>query len=492
VYLQRFIRDGYWMKGGVQPSRKIVCCTDFMERKPTPLSRNKDYMLLWSGQIVSAVGSETSLIALPLLVLALTNSPVHAGLIGAVRLIPYVLLSLPAGALIDRWNRKRLMILCDTGRLIALGSVPVAFLFGAPSLLQLYLVSLVEGTLYVFFDIAQVASLPNVVEKEQLPAASAQNMITFSTSLLLGPFLGGLLYGIKQFMPFLADAITYAVSVVSLSFIKRRFQQERTNTQSRLLADIRAGLAWLRGQPLILFLAFLAISSQLVGSSTRLAVIVDAEQFPSTTPFLIGMIFLLGGIGGITGSIFGSVLQKRFRLWSIIVVSQLVIIVFWIFYVFAQHAIFLGLISIFVYGGFGAYNVVQFSYRLALIPDHLQGRVNSIFRLIATTGSPLGLLLAGLLLEKIGITPTILFGWGFLIIVMLLALVNPYVRKAPLISQLPAKKAEKTEEIQEIALAEAEASLTQAGLAEAETEALLIPVGESSERPASEANLPEA
>src|SRR4051812_32985156 len=98
-----------------------------MERKPTSLFRNRDYMLLWSGQIISAVGSETSLIALPLLVLFLTNSPAHAGLVGAVRLVPYLLLSLPAGALVDRWNRKRVMILCDIGRLLALASIPVAF-----------------------------------------------------------------------------------------------------------------------------------------------------------------------------------------------------------------------------------------------------------------------------------------------------------------------------------------------------------------------------
>lgn len=419
-------------------------------------------MLLWSGQIISSVGSETSLIALPLLVLFLTNSPAQAGFVGAIRLLPYLLLSLPAGAFVDRWNRKRVMILCDAGRMIAMASIPVAFLFGGPSLIQLYLVSLIEGTLYVLFDIAQVASLPNIVEKEQLPAASAQNMVTFSTSLLMGPFLGGLFYGIKQLLPFLADAISYAVSVISLSFIKRQFQRERSAARSKLLSEIRSGLLWLWRQPLIFFMALLAGSVQLIGTSARLALIVEAQQMRSTTPFLIGFIFFLGGLGGITGSIFGGALQKRFRLWSIIVVSQVVIIVAWICYAFAAHAILLGVISIFVYGGFGAYNVVQFSYRLALIPDDLQGRVNSVFRLISFAGNPLGLLITGLVLQAIGPTSTILATWGCLVVISAVTAVNPHVRKAPLIAQLqkPASApAEEPSQVEEASVAETPADV---------------------------------
>src|ERR1051326_1100186 len=97
--------------------------------KPEPLWRNRDYMLLWSGQALSNVGTQVSQFAFPLLVLFLTGSPAQAGFIGAARTIPYIFLSLPVGALIDRWDRKRVMILCDIGRAIALGSVPVVYAF---------------------------------------------------------------------------------------------------------------------------------------------------------------------------------------------------------------------------------------------------------------------------------------------------------------------------------------------------------------------------
>src|SRR5216683_4987362 len=109
-------------------------------KRPIPLWRNLDYMLLWSGQMVSTIGSEVSTLAFPLLILAQTGSPAQAGFAGALRAFPYLVFSLPAGALIDRWNRKRVMILCDTGRALSLASIPVALAIGHLTIIQLYLV----------------------------------------------------------------------------------------------------------------------------------------------------------------------------------------------------------------------------------------------------------------------------------------------------------------------------------------------------------------
>src|SRR6266849_6570247 len=175
-----------------------------------PLWRNRDYLLLWSGQTVSSIGSGVSQLAFPLLVLALTHSPAQAGIAGALRTLPYFIFTLPGGALIDRWNRKWVMILCDAGRALSLGSIPVAFVLGHLTIVQLYIVALLEGTLYVFFDLAETASLPRVVSREQLPAATAQNNVTFGITTLLGPPLGTVLYSVGRFLPFLADAVSYA------------------------------------------------------------------------------------------------------------------------------------------------------------------------------------------------------------------------------------------------------------------------------------------
>ena len=223
--------------------------------KPKTLWRNRDYMLLWSGQVISSIGTQASQLAFPLLVLALTRSPAQAGFAGALRALPYLIFSLPAGALIDRWDRKRVMIFCDTGRALSMASIPFALAIGQLTVLQLFIVSAIEGTLYVFFNIAEAACLPRVVAKEQLPAATAQNMATDGINALIGPPLGGALYALGSMLPFLADAISYFASVISLFFIKANFQELRVAARRKLWVEIGEGLSWLWHHPLIRFMA---------------------------------------------------------------------------------------------------------------------------------------------------------------------------------------------------------------------------------------------
>jgi MFS family permease len=397
--------------------------------KAGSLWRNRDYLLLWSGQAISNVGTQVSQFAFPLLVLFLTGSPAQAGLIGASRTIPYIFLSLPVGALIDRWDRKRVMILCDSGRAIALGSIPVVYaLLGTVPIAQLYLAALVEGTLYVLFNIAEVACLPRVVPKEQLPAATGQNQAAEITSYLIGSPLGGALYAIKHLLPFLADAISYAISVGSLLFIKTAFQGERTAERRDLRAEIGEGLRWLWNQPLIRFMAFLTGGLNFTSGLT-LIIIVIAQRQGASAP-IIGLVFAIGSIGGVIGSVIGPAIQKRFSFGAVIIVSCWIQAIAWLFYVFQPNIWLLGVISSVLFVTGPVYNVVQFSYRLALIPDELQGRVNSVFRLLAFGFMPLGMALTGLLLQWVDVVPTVL-AFGVCMIALALATsLNSHVRHA--------------------------------------------------------------
>ncbi len=235
-----------------------------MQERPASLWRNRNYLLLWSGQVVSSVGTQVSQLAFPLLVLLLTHSAAQAGFTGALRALPYLLFGLPAGALIDRWDRKHVMIFCDAVRALCLASIPLAFALGRLSIIQIYLVSLVEGTLFVFFDIAETSCLPNVVEREQLPAAVAQNQATQGITSLLGPPIGGLLYGVSLLLPFVVDAVSYLVSVVSLCWIRSKFQQKRAIARRRLDREVREGLAWFWRQPMLRVMAVLSCGVNLV------------------------------------------------------------------------------------------------------------------------------------------------------------------------------------------------------------------------------------
>ncbi len=396
-----------------------------LTNKPVSLWQNRDYLLLLSGQIVSTIGTQVSLLAFPLLVLALTGSPVQAGLAGTIRVLPYLFLSLPAGALIDRWNRKRVMILCDTGRALALASIPIAYALGHLTLVQLYFVSLTEGILFVFFNLAETASLPRIVTKEQLPTVTAQNITVQSVSILLGPALGGALYSLGRVIPFLTDAISYSLSVLSLLFIKRDFQAERVTSRRKLWVEIKEGLSWLWHQPLIRFIAFTGSTIHLIGSGIVLLVIVLAQHLHAST-LAIGLILAIEGIGSILGAFIGSPIKKRFSFRQGVLGTLWLWALLWPLIAIAPNVIVLGAILAAMNMVLTVYDVIQFSYRLALIPDELQGRVNSVFRLILFCGDTLRLTLIGVLISAFGAVTTVLI-YG-VCVVLLAAFSTFYLR----------------------------------------------------------------
>ena len=398
-------------------------------KRSASLWHNGNYLLLWSGQTVSSVGSGVSQIAFPLLVLMITRSPAQAGFAGALRTVPYFIFTLPGGALIDRWNRKWVMILCDAGRALSLASIPVAFILGDLTIAQLYIVALIEGTLYVFFDLAETASLPRVVSKEQLPAATAQNNVTFGVTTLLGPPLGTVLYSIGRILPFLADAVSYAISVLSLFFIKVKFQQERVAAPRKLYLEVFEGMKWLWQQPLLRSMALLNCGMAGLGAGGTLLIIVLAERQHTSTAF-IGFIFSLGGIGAILGSLLAKPIQQHFSY------GQAIIGLWWLYplpvvlLAVAPNSLILGGLLAAGLLVDSAYNVVQFSYRLALIPDELQGRVNSSFRLISYSLRPLGQALTGVLIQSIGVVFTVLAFSLCLVMLAVAATLNSHVRNA--------------------------------------------------------------
>lgn len=394
------------------------------------LWRNPSYMLLWSGQVVSTLGSVSAGIIYPLLVLALTHSPVSAGLVGAVRAIPYLVFSLPVGALIDRWDRKRVMILCDVGRGLAVASIPIALAFDALTMSQMYVVAFIEGSLFVFFNIAEVAALPRVVPKAQLPQATAQNQAAFGVAGIVGPSFGTFLYQtFGRGVPFIADAISYFISLVSLSLIRTSFRTERSSVRRHLVAEIAEGLRWLWTKPLIRYMALLTGGLNFITASVQLLVIVLAKEMGAGDGE-IGLIFTIGAIGGIVGSLIGGQIQRRYKFGHIIVTVIWIQTLLFPLYALVPMAWMLGVTTALIYSMSPIYNVVQFSYRLALIPDRLQGRVNSTFRLLAFGFMPMGAALSGLLIERIGAVLTVGAFSGCFLLLAILTSLNPHVRNA--------------------------------------------------------------
>lgn len=398
-------------------------------KKPASLWRNRDYLLLWSGQTLSNIGSGVSRIAYPLLVLAITGSPAQAGLIGALRALMYIVLILPAGALLDRWNRKQVMIICDTARAIGMASIPVAALVGHLTLVQLYAVAFIEGTFEAFFDIAEVSSVPQVVSQEQLPAAMSRVQVTAGLTTLIGPSLGGTLFAIRALLPFLADAISYVISIVSLSFIRVPFQRQRTETTKRnLRREIGEGLRWLWNQPVLRSMAFITAGNIFFGAGQTLIIIVIAQQ-QHASDATIGLIFGIAGIGTILGAITVETIRHHFSFAQIIIGVLWLFIVFWLPFAVLPSPLILGLLTaaLFFIGPF--YAVTSISYRLAITPDELQSRVNSVARLIALGLSPVGLALTGILLQYNGSQTTVLLLTAGQVILPLAAMASRPIRE---------------------------------------------------------------
>ncbi len=398
--------------------------------KPASLWHNRDYLLLWSGQLVSNAGSGISQIAFPLLILAMTHSPLQAGFVSALGTLTYVLCTLPAGALLDRWDRKRVMIISDIGRTLSLASIPLALFLGQLTIVQIYIVTFVSGTLGIFFDIAQLACLPQVVAKEQLPKAMGRTQASLGIMNLVSPPIGATLFSLSRLLPFLTDAISYAASVFSLFLIRTPFQQPRTTARSNLAVEITEGLRWLWRQPLLRTMALLTCVNVFSGGGYLLIVIVMAQQRHASDA-TIGLIFATGGLGAVLGSLASSHVQQRFSFAQIIVGVLWLYVVLWLPLVALPSPLLLGLITALLSFIGPFYNVTNIGRRLAITPDALQSRVNSVARLIGLGLWPLGQALTGILLQYSGARMTILFSIGIQVLLALAATLTPHIRNAP-------------------------------------------------------------
>ena len=346
-----------------------------------------------------------------------------------------MLFYLPAGALVDRWNRKQVMLIADAGRALALGSLALVLAFGSLTLAQIVIVAFVEGSLYVFFSLAESAALPQIVPKEQLPTAVAQNQARVQGADLVGQPLGGALFGISRLLPFAADAVSYAVSFVSLLFVRPAFQEERVASTARLRAEIAEGIVWLWRRPFLRIAVLLVAGSNFAFSAITLALIVRAKDL-GASPGTIGIMLAFSGAGAILGSFVAPWVQRHVHP-KIVVIGAL-----WIWAVAAlglsllRSPLALGAVWGFA-GFFGpVFNVTFASYRYALVPDRLLARVGSAALVVAWGAIPLGQLTAGFLLQSLGAVKAIVALGGVMVAVGVAATASRSIRTAPRLDEL--------------------------------------------------------
>jgi len=397
---------------------------------PVPLWRNRDFLLLWTGQVVSTLGTRISGLAYPLLVLAVTGSPAQAGLVAAAQAAPFLIWFLPAGALVDRWSRKRIMLAADAGRAVALASVAVAVVLGRITIGHLMVVAFVEGTLFVFFLLAETAALPHVVPKPQLSTAIAQNQARDQGADLAGQPLGGFLFGLGHAVPFAVDAVSYVVGFALVAPIRRTLEQERAPQRRHLSAEISEGVRWLWRQHLLRALVAIASAGNLAFSALGLTIIVRATDLGASST-AVGVLLGLFGVGAIAGALVAPPVQ-RLAAPNVIMLGALW---WWVAQMVAcalAPTVF-ALGAVYTVGALMGpiFNTTNAAYRYALTPDHLQGRVSGVSRMIGWGTRPVGALLGGISLETLGAVPTFAALATWLAIVATASTASRQIRQAP-------------------------------------------------------------
>lgn len=381
------------------------------------LWRDLDFVLLWAGQTVSVLGSQVTLLALPAAaILMLHASPFQVGLLGALEFLAFPTLGLVAGVYADRVKRRWIMIICDLGRMLALGSIPTAYALGWLSMPLLYAVALLTGVFTVFFDIAYQSYLPALIPRPKLIEGNSKLEVSRSVAQVAGPAIAGLLLQIVGAARAIAvDAASFAVSVLSLWAIRRPEPAPAPGTASGrrgFWVEMWEGMRVVLGNPTLWKIAGCTATSNL-GSNIIFAVyLIFVFRYLHLSPGVVGLIFAAGSAGGLLGAVSAGALARRFGLGRALVLGIAGSFAYFLVPLAQLGASLLLLVTSFLVMSFGGtvYNVNQVSLRQTITPDHVQGRMNATVRTMIWGTIPIGSFVGGILGERFGVVPALVVG----------------------------------------------------------------------------------
>ncbi|GAB2738359.1 MFS transporter [Amycolatopsis magusensis] len=393
------------------------------------LRGNRDFLLLWSGAGLSFLGSRLSAFAYPLIVLWATGSAAAAGLVAFAAQLPYLLVQLPAGVAVDRFDRRKLMIICDLARLVAVGSIPVGMIFAGLNLWHLAVVAFVEGAFTVVYRIAERAALPSVVPEQHLTTAMSRNEAREQAAGLLGQPGAGVLTAVTQWFPFLATAVLHAFSLGTVLMIKKPLQADAGPAEpQKPLAALMEGLRWMAGHRFARAAAGLIAVSNLLFQVLMLSVLVIVRE-DGGSQTVAAVVSAVSGIGGVLGALGATFWIRRISLpalviganalWALLVPTTLLA---------ASNPVALGAVyGLMSYIG-AVWTVAVSAYLVRIVPDHLRGRVTSVATLLAYGPLAFGSLLGGFALATLGVTGSVLTVAGVMAALTVLAAASPGVR----------------------------------------------------------------
>jgi predicted MFS family arabinose efflux permease len=352
---------------------------------PDSLWRNRDFNLLWTGQILSDIGSTTAFLAVPLLVLSLHGSATEAGLTATVGGVVRGIARLPGGALADRWNRRTLLLGCDLGRLVVYAALAVLVGLHHVSIPVVIVAVGLTEMLDVLFSPAEMAALSSIVAGEQLTAAFARNEARSNAASLAGPPLGGLLYGVARAVPFAFNAATFLVSFFAVAAIRRPLQPERSApSDGSLMSDIVVGVRHVVGDGFMRTVLLIAVPLNFAVTGVFFIVIISLRQAGQSAT-VIGLAQALLAVGGFLGAFAAPAIQKRLSFRALLIVVCWVLLGCLVATIpLASHVVMVVPLAVGLFIAPAA-NAALFGRIAATTPGEMQGRVMSVVLFAATT-----------------------------------------------------------------------------------------------------------
>lgn len=376
------------------------------------LLHHRDFRQLWIAETISQVGTQITLIALPILaVVTLAATEFEMGILIALESLAFLVIGLPAGAWVDRWRRKRVLVVNDLVRAIALASVPIAYAMDLLTLGQLFAVALVTGVATVFFDVAYQSYLPSLVDKDQIVEGNSKLEISRAVSQVAGPSAAGLLIKILGApLMFVFDAVSFLVSAWFIGRIKQQEPLHDRTTRRPLRVEIGEGLSFVLRHPLLRRIVACTGTSNFFSTVTATMLVLFMVRELGFDETQIGLTFSAGAVGGLLGAVTTTRFTRYFGDGRSIVLAAGLIIPFAAMVPLAAVGIPLLLLIISWFGvGYAVvlYNIVQVSFRQRVCPIPLLGRMNASIRFIVYGTMPLGGVVGGSLGAWLGVLPTL-------------------------------------------------------------------------------------
>ena len=376
----------------------------------------QDFWKFWAGETVSNFGSSITQFALPLLIFKLTGSAVSLGVGFAMFGLPHLLFGLLIGAWADRLDRRRLMIVVDLLSAAILVSVPLAATAGLLSVWWIYAAIFATATLSIFFEAAQFAAIPSLVERDELVTANGRIQASFSTATVLGPLVAGALLAFIPIEDLLyVDAATFLVSAATLSMIARPFNAARKAAMTSIRADVLEGLRYVLRHPVLRNISAMMALINFVSVTVYAQLVLFAKQRFAVSDSELGLLFAADGVGVVLLSLAAGPLRSRFSFGNVALGALMLSGVMTLALAYAPTyplaVVFSALSS-----GLGIlFNINTGSLRQAIVPNHLLGRIITIAMVLAWSANPLGATIGGFIVERTGDVQTVYAAIGALV-----------------------------------------------------------------------------